>query len=71
MKKLTKTQAIKEAVIIMKDLADQFRDYPEAQTLTIHRGALLPLELCDPEVDDDDDQNCIDEWMTAFLKAIK
>ena len=69
--KLTKTQAIKEAVIIMKDLAEQFRDYPEAQRVTIYRGALLPLELCDPEVDDDDAQNCIDEWMPAFLKAIK
>ena len=55
----------------MKDLAEQFRDYPEAQRVTIYRGALLPLELCDPEVDDDDAQNCIDEWMTAFLKAIK
>ncbi len=70
MKKLTKTKAIKEAVIIMKDLAEQFRDYPEAQTLTIHRGALLPLELCDPEVDDDDAPT-IDEWMIEFMKAIK
>jgi hypothetical protein len=68
--KLTRTEANKQAVIIMKDLAEQFRDYPEAQTLTIHRGALLPLELCDPEVDDDDPQNWIDEWMKAFLKAI-
>lgn len=68
--KLTKTQAIKEAVIIMKDLAEQFRDYPEAQRVTIYRGALLPLDLCDPEVDDDDAPT-IDEWMTAFLKAIK
>ena len=65
---MTRTEAKKQAVIIMKDLAEQFRDHPEAYQLTIHREALLPLELCDPEVEDD--ETTIEEWMIEFMKAI-